>query len=158
MHICGIWGEELTQPQWVNSPWTKMASTWQMVLINIGSGNGLLPVWHQAVISTSADLLLAGPTGRNLAMSYTLEMIIPSKGRLYSMHYSDIIMSYTASQITGISIVCSAIFSGADQRKHQISTSLAFVWGIHRWLNNSPHKGPITWKMFPFDNVIMEMQ
>ena len=46
-------------------------------------------------------------------------------------------------------------FSGADQRKHQSSASLAFVRGIHRWPVNSPHKGPVTRKMFPFDDVIM---
>ena len=33
--------------------------------------------------------------------------------------------------------------------------SLAFVRGIHRWPVNSPHKGPVTRKMFPFDDVIM---
>ena len=27
--------------------------------------------------------------------------------------------------------------------------------GIHRWPVDSPHKGPITRKMFPFDDVIM---
>ena len=31
-------------------------------------------------------------------------------------------------------------------RKHQSVTSLAFVWGIHRWPVNSPHKGPVTRK------------
>ena len=31
-----------------------------------------------------------------------------------------------------VSIVCSTVGSGADQRKHQSSASLAFVWGIHR--------------------------
>ena len=41
-----------------------------------------------------------------------------------------------------------------NQRKHQSSASLAFVRGIHRWSVNSPHKGPITWKMFPFDHGI----
>ena len=44
---------------------------------------------------------------------------------------------------------------GRDQRKHQSSASLAFVWGIHRWPENSPHKWPVTMKMFPFDDVIM---
>ena len=44
---------------------------------------------------------------------------------------------------------------GGDQRKHQSSASLAFVRGIHRWPVNSPHKGPVTRKMFPFDDVIM---
>ena len=52
-------------------------------------------------------------------------------------------------------IVYSTVYSGADQRKHQSSASLAFVREIHRWLVNSPHKGPVTWKMFSFDDVIM---
>ena len=62
----------------------------------------------------------------------------------YRHHYSGIIMSAMASQITGASIVCSAASSGADQRKHQSSASLAFVMGIHRWPVDSPHKGPVT--------------
>ena len=66
-------------------------------------------------------------------------------------HYSDVIMSAMAFQITGVSIVCSAICSGGDQRKHQSSLSLAFVMGFHRW----PHNGPVTRKMLPFDDVIM---
>ena len=33
--------------------------------------------------------------------------------------------------------------------------SLAFVRGIHRWPVDSPHKRPVTWKMFPFDEAIM---
>ena len=43
----------------------------------------------------------------------------------------------------------------ADQRKHQSSASLAYVRGIHRGPVNSPHKWPVTWKMLPFDDVIM---
>ena len=30
-----------------------------------------------------------------------------------------------------------------------------FVRGIHRWPVNSPHKRPVTRKIFPFDDVIM---
>ena len=41
-------------------------------------------------------------------------------------------------------------------KKHQNSASLAFVWGIHRWPVNSPHKWPVTRKMFPFDDVMMK--
>ena len=37
------------------------------------------------------------------------------------------------------------------------SASLAFVRGIHRWPVNSPHKWPVTRKMFPFDDVIMSL-
>ena len=70
-------------------------------------------------------------------------------------HYRDVIMSTISSQITSLTIVYSLVYSGADQRKHQSSASLAFVRGIHRWPVNSPHKGPVTRKMFPFDDVIM---
>ena len=38
----------------------------------------------------------------------------------------------------------STVSSGAYQRIHQSSGSLAVVKGIHRWLVNSPHKGPVT--------------
>ena len=60
-----------------------------------------------------------------------------------------------ASKITSLTIVYSNFYSGADQRKHQISASLAFVRGIHRWPVNSPHKWPVTRKTFPFDDVFM---
>ena len=71
------------------------------------------------------------------------------------IHYNDVIMSAMASQITSLTIVYSTVYSGADRRKHQSSVSLAFVRGIHRRPVNSPHKGPVTRKMFPFDDVIM---
>ena len=70
-------------------------------------------------------------------------------------HYNDVIMSSMASQITSLTIVYSTVYSDADQRKHQSSASLAFVQGIHQSPVNSPHKGPVTRKMFPFDDVIM---
>ena len=60
-----------------------------------------------------------------------------------------------ASQITSLTSVYSTVYSGSDQSKHQSSASLAFVWGIHRGPVNSPHKWPVTRKMFPFDDVIM---
>ena len=69
--------------------------------------------------------------------------------------YSDAIMSVMASQITSFTIVYTTVYSGADQRKHQISSSLVFVRGIHRWPVNYTHKGPVTRKMLPFDDVIM---
>ena len=61
-------------------------------------------------------------------------------------------------QITIPTIVYSTVYSDADQRKHQNSAPLAFVQDIHRWLVNSPHKRPVTWKMFPFDDIIMDWE
>ena len=71
-------------------------------------------------------------------------------------HYNDVTMGAMASQITSLTIVYSTVHSGADQRKHQSSALLAFVRGTHRWPVISPHKGPVTRKMFPFDDVIMK--
>ena len=64
-------------------------------------------------------------------------------------------MGAMASQITSLTIVNSTVYSDADQRKHQSSASLALEWEIHRGPVNSPHKWPVTRKMFPFDDVIM---
>ena len=55
-------------------------------------------------------------------------------------HYSDVTMSSKASQITGIPSVSSTVCSGAYHRKHQSSSSLTFVRGIHRWPVDSPSK------------------
>ena len=63
-------------------------------------------------------------------------------------HYSNIIMSAIASQITSVLIVCSTNCSAADQRKHGSSASLAFVRQNHRWPVDSPHKRPATGKNF----------
>ena len=60
-------------------------------------------------------------------------------------HYDDVIMGAMASQITSHTIVYSAVYSDADQRKHQSSASLSFVWGIHqdRWIprTNGQYRG-----------------
>ena len=85
-----------------------------------------------------------------------LHLQIQTHPYMWARHYSEVIMSMMVSQINGISIVYSTVCSGADQRKHQSYKSLDFVRGIHQWLVNSPHKGPVTWKMFPFDEDIME--
>ena len=85
---------------------------------------------------------------KNFVQSYSTDIVS-------IFHYDDVIMMAIASQITTLTIVYSTVYSGAHQRKHQSSASLAFVRGIHRGPVNSPHKWPVTRKMFPFDDVIM---
>ena len=58
-----------------------------------------------------------------------------------NLHNSEVTINAMASQITGVSIVCSTVYSDADQRTHQNSASLAFVRGIPRSPVNSHHKG-----------------
>ena len=57
-------------------------------------------------------------------------------------------MTTMASQITSPKVVYSAVYSDADQRKHQSTASLAFVWGVHRdrWIPRT--KGQLRGKCF----------
>ena len=57
-----------------------------------------------------------------------------------------------------LTIVYSTVESCADQRKHQSSASLAFVRKIYLSPVNSPHKGWVTRKIFPFDDVILRLE
>ena len=68
-------------------------------------------------------------------------------------HYRDVIMGAMASQITGVAIVYSTVCSGKKSTK----TSKLRVTGLCERNSpvNSPHKGPVMQKMFPFDDVIM---
>ena len=124
-------------------------------------------VWSQTVQLTIGQNLLkwlmdrCQPGHRLLSKPMMIELITETDTNtwfnLVQMMdgYSDVIMSSIASQITGVSIVYLTVCSGADQRKHQSAASLASVRGIHRWPVTSPHKGPVTRKMFPFDDVIV---
>ena len=66
-------------------------------------------------------------------------------------------MSAMASQITGISIFCSIVCSGADQKKTQKLRVTGLCEGNPPVTGGFPHKGQVKWKMFPFDDVIMKM-
>ena len=91
---------------------------------------------------------------------HIVEVLMPAPAKqlanwIMFLHYSAVIIGTMASQITSLTAVYTTDYSGADQRKYQSSASLAFVWGIHRWPVNSPHKWPVTRKMFQFDDVII---
>ena len=67
-------------------------------------------------------------------------------------HYPGVIMSAMASQITSLT----SVYSIAQIKEYiKAPRQWLFVRGIHRCPVNSPHKGPATWKMFTFDDVIM---
>ena len=87
--------------------------------------------------------------------NYTISGVTIIGGSWSSVHDGDVIMDEKASQITSLTIVYSTVYSDADQTKHQSSASLDFVRGIHRGPVHSPHKWPVTRKIFPFHDVIM---
>ena len=102
------------------------------------SGKGHTPVWYTPKIRCTVSKYI-----HYICM------------RVVYIHYNDVIMGAIASQIPSLTIVFSTVYLDTDQRKHQSSSSLAFVRGIHRRPVNSPQKWPVTRKMFPFDDVIM---
>ena len=69
--------------------------------------------------------------------------------------YNDIMMSMMASQITSHTIVYSTVYSGAYEKN--IKVPRHWREGNSPMTVNSPHKGPVTRKMFPFDDVIMKI-
>ena len=86
--------------------------------------------------------------GKTVSQSFSC-----TKGSSVKSHYNDVIIGVMASQITSLTIV----YSTRVHIKVNIKATRywPFVRGIHRRPVNSPHKGPVTWKMFPFDDVIM---
>ena len=122
----------------------------------------------------NAGLLSIGPLGRNFEFNHNTKLSIHENAPEYIVcemtaivsrrwvnivvaehlvchlvsHYSDVIMTTMASQINSLTVVYSTVYSDADQRKHQSSASLAFVWGIHRdrWIPRT--KGQLRGKCF----------
>ena len=58
-------------------------------------------------------------------------------------HYNDVIMNVMASQVTSFTIVYPTVCSRRKSKK------------TPKLLVTRPHEGPVTRKMFPFDDVIM---
>ena len=114
--------------------------------------------WFSLITSSLVTL-----TGKSLARDQKIVIhgntcvILYIISRKVATHYCNVIMGAVASQITSPTIVYSTVYSDADQRKHQSSASLAFVRGTHRGPVNSPHKWPVTRKMFPLEDVIMRV-
>ena len=114
-------------------------------------------VYEVALLTNSNSQWIAGDQKKHDVHrdKFSTSSLLQTRTLTKNVYYNDVIMRAMASQITSLKIVYSTICSGADQRKHQRSAPLVFVRRIHRWPVNSPHKRPVTRKMFPFDDVIM---
>ena len=115
---------------------------------NLGTGNGLMPSGNRLLLKAM------------LIMRYTPNGVfrphwVNSGGNFQRrMWFCNLPLQWRhigRDGVSNLTIFYSTVYSGADQRKHQISASLAFARGVHRW----PHKGQVTRKMFPFHDAIM---
>ena len=131
--------------RWVSA---KSNSKWQWSYV-------ILALTHRCILITN----IRRSSGQLLTWRHMHLMMIwlhsISRNSMHLPHYNDVVKRAIASQITSLTIVYSTVYSGADQRKNESSASLAFVRSIHRGPMDSPHKWPVTRKMFPFDDVIM---
>ena len=144
---------DLTTNRRENIIWTNDGPCYWCIYTSLGLNELTHSEYHIYMLQTEHITVLEDVNKKfPWSSCHALKMIF-----LDRFHYDDVIMSAMVSQITSLTIVYSNV-SGADQRKHQSSASLAFVWGIHRGPVNSPHKWPVTRKMLPFDDVIMYKQ
>ena len=109
---------------------------------------------HKTYIVNNTSLIITCAIIRILFHHQTVVILHDCRNIIFLIHYNDIIMNTMVSQIPTLTTVYSTVYSGTDQRKYQSSTSLTLVRGIHRWSVNSPHKGPVTRIMFPFNDII----
>ena len=72
-----------------------------------------------------------------------------------SVHYSDVIMSMKASQTPASRLFTQPFYFRHRSKKTSKLRVTGLCVGNHRWPVNSPHKRPVTRKIFPFDDVIM---
>ena len=112
--------------------------------------------WFRFFSQGTLEILPSFNIGRSQQQNFPQKLVETSHYAVLRFHYYDVIIGSMASQIISLTIVFSTVYLDTDQRKHQGSVSLAYVRGIHRGLVNSPHKWPVTRKMFPFDDVIMK--
>ena len=141
--------------RWFESPWRPC------VVIDFPPFNPSIPMisLYEECRMTYDIIIVANNSTVSTQWPEWFNVTIMSPESYYTvgiyLHYNDVIMGTIASRVTSLTIVYSTVYSDADQRKHQSPSSLAFVRGIHRGPVNSPHKWPVTRKMFPFDDVIM---
>ena len=146
------WGHGTVSLQWRRRPWRLKSLATRLFVQQFVQAKTINQ--STALLGTHAikDTIYLGFKKLNINLTYSRPWYLRY---VATCHYNDVIMTTIASQITSLTIVYSTVYSCADQSKHQSSASLAFVWGIHQGLVNSPHKWPVTRKMFPFDDVIM---
>ena len=93
-------------------------SAWTPHIINISH--------NPALVAASSDEYISSHVHTVLLFVFLLWLCSQCIGR--SHHYNDVIMTVMASEITSLMVVYSTVYSGTDQRKHQSSASLSFVF------------------------------
>ena len=109
-----------------------------------------LPLWQTSVvINDDKDGIMT--TFSFQWLNHLAKEIVDNREN-FQEHYSDVIMSEMASQITGVSIICSTVCSGSDQRNIKLR-----VPGLCEWIAGGfPSQWASNAEMFLFDDVTVK--
>ena len=139
-HIC------VTRPQWVNG-WCDERRLMQSIkILGLGmshTSQELGTTLHDVVICYSLVLVILFMLYEKPSTSEVIRRKFTTRRLLYWEHYNGIIMSAMASQITGVSIVCSTVGSGTNQRILRTKASNAenvSIWWRHHESHNQRNK------------------
>ena len=72
-------------------------------------------------------------------------------------HYSDVIKGTITSQITSLTTAYSTVYSETDEKNQKLRVTGLCAGNSPGRPVNSPHKCPVTRKIFPFDDYIMHV-
>ena len=111
--------------KWRHTPWPALV--WEMSLTSYHWNNWCLAIGEVLCYSHHSMLNL-----KAFEIYLVIHLELHCLKANAWIHHTDVIMTTMASRITSLKVVYSIVNSGADQRKHQSSASLAFVRGIHR--------------------------
>ena len=138
-----FFGVHVHRNKWLNEQWSCRCLRRHDVLVtqHVKNHTSAPSLFVKKVILTTVS---AWSDDHTLYVPRSLLMPLP----VFLCHYIDVIMTTMASQITSLTVVSSIVYSDADQRKHQSSASLAFVWRIprDRWIPRT--KGQLRGKCF----------
>ena len=130
------------------------------------------PIWHQDIIkrhdlhskclyqhisSNTSFKLHTCSNAECLDKDVKCQLSVAQNAFKKGVHLTHVftkLMSSITSQFTGKSTVCSTICLGEHGGKHQSPRYWPCASGIHQWPMGSPHKGPVTRKAFPYDDVL----
>ena len=116
--------------------------------------------WYQAVTWTNIDEPSVWSCGMHLwTSSHEMNKIFL---QTWFWKLSNKALQWRHTERDGVSnhrrhdCLLNRLFRRISKKTSKLRGTLAFVRGIHRWPVNSPHKGQVARKLFPFDDVIMD--
>ena len=112
-------------------------------------------LWSNEICPEHININNSVCLGKSREEAYHLTRNILSFGlSILSLHYNNVIMGATASKMTGASIVCLTVCSGQIKKTSKLRVAGHCEGSPPA---DSPHKGPVTRKMLPFDDVIAKV-